>query len=254
MKIIGHRGAAGHEPENTLISFKKALDLGVDMIELDVHVLATGELIVMHDNKVDRTTDGTGYVRDYTFSELRKLDAGHGEKIPLLSEVLDLVDKKVPMNIELKGLGTAKSAAELIKEYKQEKGWTDDLFIVSSFNHIELAEFIQLMPSIHTGALSEGILIGYAAFAEELGSFSTNLSAEFVTPEFVDDAHKRNLEVFVYTINDESEIARMCALGVDGIFTNFPDEARLHMTSPAPSEILSSEPELLPETQLLAVS
>lgn len=228
MKIIGHRGAAGHEPENTLISFKKALDLGVDMIELDVYVLESGELVLMHDNKVDRTTNGAGYVTDYSFSELRKLDAGHGERVPLLTEVLDLIDKKVPVNIELKGLGTAKSVAALIQLYKDKKGWTDDLFLVSSFNHIELAEFIKLMPSIKTGALSEGILLGYSEYAERLGSSYANLSAEFITPELVDDAHKRNLEVYVYTINDESEVARMNDLGVDGIFTNFPDQARAY--------------------------
>ena len=229
MKIIGHRGAAGHEPENTLISFRKALELDVDMIELDVHVLKTGELVIMHDNKVDRTTDGTGYVMDYAFSELRELDAGHGERIPLLTEVLDLVDKKVPVNIELKGRATAKSVASLIQTYKDEKGWTDDLFIVSSFNHVELAEFMKLMPLIKTGALSEGILIGYSEYAEKLGSYSTNMSAEFVTPELVDDAHRRHLEVFVYTINDESEVTRMNELGVDGIFTNFPDQARAYL-------------------------
>jgi len=229
MKIIGHRGAAGHEPENTLISFKKALELNVDMIELDVYVLATGELVVMHDNKVDRTTNGAGYVMDYTFSELRELDAGHGEIVPLLSEVLDLIDKKVPVNIELKGRATAKSVASLIKIYKDEKGWTDDLFIISSFNHVELAEFAALMPLIKTGALTEGILLGYSEYAQRLGSFSANLSAEFVTAELVDDAHRRHLEVFVYTINDESEVTRMCDLGVDGIFTNFPDQARAYL-------------------------
>lgn len=229
MKIIGHRGAAGHEPENTLISFKKALELDVDMIELDVYVLKTGETVVMHDNKVDRTTNGKGYVMDYSFADLRKLDAGNGQKVPLLSEVLDLIDKKMPVNIELKGQGTAKSVAALITTYKEEKGWTDNLFVVSSFNHVELAEFIRLMPSIKTGALAEGILLGYSEFAQKLGSFSANVSAEFVTPELVDDAHKRNLEVFVYTVNDESEIARMCSLGVDGVFTNYPDQARMYM-------------------------
>jgi glycerophosphoryl diester phosphodiesterase len=229
MKIIGHRGAAGHEPENTLISFKKALELDVDMIELDVYMLKTGELVVMHDNKVDRTTNGAGYVMDYSFSDLRALDAGRGEKVPTLSEVLDLIDKKVPVNIELKGLHTAKSVALLIADYKNTKGWTDDLFIVSSFNHVELAEFAKLMPTVKTGALAEGILLGYSEYAEKLGSYSANLSAEFVTPELVEDAHKRNLEVFVYTINDESEVTRMCDLGVDGIFTNFPDQARAYV-------------------------
>jgi glycerophosphoryl diester phosphodiesterase len=167
-------------------------------------------------------------VTDYAFSDLRELDAGHGERVPLLGEVLDLIDKQVPVNIELKGPGTAKSVASLIQVYKEKKGWEDSLFVVSSFNHVELSEFIKLMPSIKTGALSEGILLGYSEYAERLGSSSANLSAEFVTPELIDDAHRRHLEVFVYTINDESEVARMNDLGVDGIFTNFPDQARAY--------------------------
>jgi len=100
---IGHRGAMGYEPENTLRSFKKALDLKVDMIELDVYVCKSDELIVIHDDKVDRTTNGQGYVVNKTFEELRTLDAGKNEKIPTLSEVLNLVNRKAKLNIELKG-------------------------------------------------------------------------------------------------------------------------------------------------------
>src|SRR5690242_11883524 len=95
MQIIGHRGASGYEPENTLASFKEALALGVDMIELDVYVIKTGELVVMHDSTVNRTTNGTGRVEALSLKELRQLDAGAGEKVPLLSEVLDLVNKAV---------------------------------------------------------------------------------------------------------------------------------------------------------------
>ena len=100
---VGHRGAAGHEPENTLRSFRKALDLGADMVELDVHLCGTGELVVIHDETVDRTTDGSGSVRDMPFHELRGLDAGKGERIPTLREVLDLLEGRAGVNIELKG-------------------------------------------------------------------------------------------------------------------------------------------------------
>ncbi len=227
MQIIGHRGACGYEPENTLASFRKALELGVEMIEFDVYVLKTGELIVIHDNTVDRTTNGTGYVTDFNFDELRTLDAGNGEAIPLLSEVLDLVDKKAGINIELKGIGTAAGVAGLITQYKNEKGWSDDLFMISSFNHVELREFSEIMPSIRIGAVIEGIPVDYAAFAERVGAFSATLSAEFITQEYVQDAHNRGLKVFAYTINDEPEVKRMQLLGVDGIFSDFPDKVRL---------------------------
>ncbi len=129
MKIIGHRGACGYEPENTISSFKKALELGVDAIELDVYVLGRGELVVIHDDKVDRTTNGKGYVLDYSFEELRKLDAGNGQTIPTLEEVLDLVNMKTSVNIELKGTGTAKAVASTIYNYLA-KGWSEEQLMV----------------------------------------------------------------------------------------------------------------------------
>ena len=113
---IGHRGAMGYEPENTLRSFKKALALKVDMIEFDVYVCKTGEVVVIHDDKVDRTTNGKGYVVQKTLQELTSLDAGKGEKIPLLEEALDCINKKVQVNIELKGEGTAEPVYKIIQK------------------------------------------------------------------------------------------------------------------------------------------
>ena len=223
IKKIGHRGAMGYEPENTLISFKKALDLNVDMTELDVYVCKTGELVVIHDDKVDRTTNGIGYVVEKTFDELRQLDAGKGEKIPTLSEVLDLIDKKIQINIELKGTGTARPVYELLEYYVKNKEWQYDDFLISSFNHYELKEFNTLNPNIKIGALITGIPIGYAEFAEKVNSSTVNPDIEFINKEFVDDAHNRGLDVYVYTVNDLDDIEKMKSLGVDGIFSNFPD-------------------------------
>ena len=220
---IGHRGAMGYEPENTLLSFKKAIDFGADAIELDVYVCKTGQLVVIHDDKVDRTTSGKGYVIEKSFDELKILDAGKRQKIPKLEEVLDLVANKIIVNIELKGADTAKPVAEVIKKYLQEKNWNAENFIVSSFNHIELKEFKKIMPNIKIGALIVGIPENYSEFAEKLGAYCVNLSIEFINQEFVDDAHKRNLKVFVYTVNDLDDINKMKLLGVDGIFSNFPD-------------------------------
>lgn len=213
----------GYEPENTILSFKKALELGVDAIELDVYACKTGELVVIHDDKVDRTSNGKGYVIEKTFDELRALDAGKGEKIPTLSEVLDLVNRKVKVNIELKGVGTAKPVSELIKHFIDNKGWLLDDFIVSSFNHYELKEFGAMTPAVKIGALIVGIPIGFAEFAEKLNAYSVNLCVEFINQEFVDDAHRRGMKVYVWTVNDADEIKRMKSLSVDGIFSNFPD-------------------------------
>ena len=220
---IGHRGACGYEPENTLLSFKKALKLNVDMIELDVYLCKTGELVVIHDDKVDRTTNGKGYITEKSFEELRQLDAGKGEKIPTLQEVLDLTNKKAKENIELKGEGTAKPVSKVIEKYVKEKGWSYDDFLVSSFNHYELLKFSKLNPNIKIGVLIKGTPIGFAEFAEKVNAYSVHLSLEFINKEFVEDAHKRGMKVFVWTVNDTDEMQRMKELGIDGIFSKFPD-------------------------------
>jgi len=220
---IGHRGAMGYEPENTLKSFKKALEFDIDAVELDVYVCKSGELVVIHDDKVDRTTNGKGYVIEKTFDELRELDAGQNEKIPLLSEVLDVIDKKVKINIELKGANTAKPVNDLIEKYVKNKGWKYENFLISSFNHYELKQFNEINPDIEIGALITGIPIDFAEFAEKVNAKYVNLCIEFINQEFVDDAHNRGMKVFVWTVNDLDDIERMKALGIDGIFSNFPD-------------------------------
>lgn len=220
---IGHRGAMGYAPENTLISFKKALDLRVDMIELDVYVCKTGELVVIQDDKVDRTTNGKGWVTEMTFEELRSLDAGQGEKIPTLEEVFNLADEKTKINVELKGPETAKPVLSLIDNYVSSKRFSYDDFLISSFDHHELVKAKKINPDIKIGALITGVPIDYAKFGQDLGAYSVNLCREFINQEFVDDAHKKGLKVLVWTVNDHDEIKRMKDLGVDGIFSNFPD-------------------------------
>lgn len=220
---IGHRGAMGYAPENTLKSFKKALELNVDMIELDVYACKSGELVVIHDDKLDRTTNGKGYVVEKNLDELRNLDAGQGEKIPLLSEVLDVIQRRSKVNIELKGENTAKPVHDLIENYVKNKSWEYEDFMISSFNHYELKKFGELNKNIKLGALIVGIPIGFAEFAQKINAHSVNLCVEFINQEFVDDAHRRGLKVYVWTVNDFDEIKRIKNLHVDGIFSNFPD-------------------------------
>ena len=220
---IGHRGACGYEPENTLRSFRKALELDVDMIELDVHRCRSGDLVIIHDNRVDRTTNGRGYVSEMELEELRSLDAGKGEKIPILREVLDMIGGRVAVNIELKGEGTAKPVFDMIEHYVREQNWSYDDFMVSSFNHYELLEFVEMNSSVRIGALMEGIPLGYAEFAERLRANAVSTSLEFVNRDFIDDIHKRGMKVFVYTVNEPEDIERMRSLGVDGVFTNYPN-------------------------------
>ncbi len=220
---IGHRGAVGYEPENTLLSFKKALELNVDMIELDVHVCKTGEVVVIHDDKVDRTTNGKGFVLKRTFQALRALDAGKGQKIPILQEVLDIVNRKAKINIELKGKGTAKPVSDIIEKYVKEKGWLDDDFLISSFNRHELQKFYQLNPKVRLGILIGRTAVGFERIAKKIHAYSVNTKMELVNKNFVDDARKKGLRVFVWTVNDFKDIERMKLLEVDGICSDFPD-------------------------------
>jgi len=218
---IGHRGAMGHAPENTLLSFKKALELGTPCVETDVYYV-DNHLMVFHDDRLDRTTNGSGYLMDHSFDALRSLDAGNGERIPTLNEVFETIDRRAGVNIELKGSGTAQPVADLIATLRQ-LGWRDELILVSSFNHRELETVRQIDPHIRIGVLMVGLPVDDAAFAAELGAYSVHLSLEFIDRRFVADAHLRGLRVFVFTVNHPEDIERMEGLGVDGVFTNYPE-------------------------------
>ncbi len=225
MVAIGHRGAAGYEPENTLRSFKKALALRADMLECDVHLSKDGELIVIHDGTLDRTTDGRGPVTRYTAAELRRMDAGEGEYVPTLREVVALIAKKVPLNIELKGTGSGAAIARFIAE-RMKEGWDAEDFIVSSFRRSELEAFRRLNKDVRIGVLVSGIPGPLIPAAKELGAYSINPYRCFVTRKFVGSAHKAGLKVFSWTVDEMEDIARMRALGVDGVFSNFPDKVK----------------------------
>ena len=219
---VGHRGAAGHEPENTLRSFRRAMEFGADMVELDVHLCGSGELVVIHDETVDRTTDGSGEVAKMTLDELRTLDAGRGERIPTLQEVIDLATGRMGINIELKGLGTAGPALKHIKG-AVDMGWKVSGFHVSSFHLDEISAIRELSEDVRTGvlfALDDG---GIMEFAERNRAYSLNPNHRTITPEFVARAHERGLKVFAWTVNEPEDIARMKELGVDGIISDHPD-------------------------------
>jgi len=219
---VGHRGAAGHEPENTLRSFRRAMELGADMVELDVHLCGSGELVVIHDETLDRTTDGTGEVAKMTLNELRALDAGEGERIPTLQEVIDLATGRMGINIELKGLGTAEPTLEHIED-AVEKGWDRSGFQVSSFHIGELSAIRELSEDVRTAvlfALDDG---GIMEFAELNSAYSINPNHRAVTSDLVTKAHDRGLKIFAWTVNEPEDIARMKGLDVDGIISDYPD-------------------------------
>ena len=219
---IGHRGARGHEPENTLRSVRRALELGAHGIEIDVRA-ADGELVVIHDAKLDRTTNGRGDVSRKSFAELRALDAGQGERIPTLREVFETVDRRAFINIELKGRRTAGPVGALIAEFVEQRGWRCEDFLVSSFFHTELRAVGDRRIPIALLLTRPSRL--YALSARHVRACAVNPALRFVTQRFVEDAHRRGLKVFVYTVNEPADIARMREWGVDGVFTDFPERA-----------------------------
>lgn len=221
MLCIAHRGAMGYTPENTLKSLAKAIELGAGWVEVDVHYV-DNHIIVMHDERLERTTNGEGYLADKSFSYLRSLDAGEGEKIPTLDEVLDLIWEKAAINIELKGPGTAQPVMELLHK-RITRGWGIDNFLVSSLNHKSLYEIRKMDKIIPIGILLAGISYNCPAIAEDLKAYSVNQDICFVNDDFVNDTHNRGFKVFVYTVNNLDDIKKMKAMGVDGIFTDYPD-------------------------------
>ncbi len=215
---IGHRGAKGYYPENTLASFAHALALGCDWIELDVY-LAHGELLVIHDKAVDRTTNGHGLISDYSLAALRALDAGNGQQIPLLGEVLDMIDGRCGVNVELKGPGTAAPVSECLNNYVQ-RGWPQSAFLISSFDHLELA---RADPGFRRGVLFGALPADWLASCQALSGWSANFYQKDVTPDLVNTAHDNGLKVLTYTANDHEDIQRVLNAGVDGVFSDYPD-------------------------------
>ena len=220
---IGHRGAAGYEPENTLRSFARAIELKCGAVEFDVRLAASGEAVVIHDSTLERTTNGQGKVCAKSLAELKTLDAGKGERIPTLEEALDLIDGKAVANIEIKDDEATGSVINIIDKYVKTRGRHYGDFIVSSFNHLNLWRAKELSPGIITGALIDTLTHGFADFAGELGCCCVNTPAGCVTRQFIDELHGKDIRVFVFTVNDPGEIKQMKAPGVDGIFSDFPD-------------------------------
>jgi glycerophosphoryl diester phosphodiesterase len=223
MLKIGHRGAMGYAPENTLASFAKALELGADGVELDVRLCRSGELVVIHDRRVDRTTDGSGWVSEMTLEELKALRVKGGEGIPTLDEVLDFLDHRALIDIELKEEGTAEAAARLLEKRIQGGRWQAEDFLVTSFDHYELLRFHRFLPEVPFGPLVVAKPLGYGRMAQEMGAPYLLPYFEFVDRPLVEDAHARGVKVLTWTVDGEEDIARMMDLGVDGLIGNFPD-------------------------------
>lgn len=223
MLKIAHRGARGYEPENTLKSFQKALDLHADGIELDVHLSSDGHLIVIHDETIDRTTNGKGFVNTFTLAELKTFLIDDQYEIPTLKEVFDLINKKCLINIELKGLGTADKVAALIEEYIADQKWNYGHFIVSSFNWDLLQETSNLNSNITIGVLTEEDVEKALAFAELIEAEAIHPDYQLLNLENVQEMQEKGFLVLPWTVNNPEDIQKIKSYHVDGIISDFPD-------------------------------
>lgn len=230
-KIIGHRGAPTLAPENTMASFRAAVELGVDGIETDVQETRDGYLVLCHDEMLNRTTNGTGLIKDHTLSELRELSAGlwfdkkfESERIPTLKELLDLVvDKDIFINIEIKSgvilyPDIEKHVIDMIHDYKM-----NDRVILSSFNHYSLLECKKIDCSIKTGALYMAGLVAPWEYAKRIGADALHPLFYNIRPEIMEGVKKNGIMVNPFTVNNEPEMKYMIAMGVDGIITDRSD-------------------------------
>lgn len=240
--LFAHRGSLLEAPENTLASFRRALAYDIAGLELDVHLSRDGEVIVMHDYRVDRTTDGRGWIKDFTLSELKALDAGswfhprfHGETVPTLGEVCELVrGTTVALNIELKNNliaydGLEAKVLQLIDDFNY---W--DRVVLSSFNHNSLYKIRQFHRSVQTGILYSHRLFKPWAYARELGATALHPEYRRLDEQTVKKAHASGLAVNSYTVNERSHMKRLFTWGVNHVITdNLPRFARLINDSPS---------------------
>jgi len=222
--VIGHRGAKGHIAENTLVSIKKAIELGADGVEIDVFLCKSGEIVVFHDKKLDYLTNGKGLIESKTLSELKKLRVlGTNEQIPTLNEVFDIIDKNTFLNIELKGSNTAKSSLDIVKEQLNNNKVLYNNILFSSFNWEELQDLRDLDSKIKIALVTGKDPLMAIGPALKLGAIAINPTYKKLNKKVIEEIFKAGLKVYTWTVNDKEDIKRMKKLGVNGIITDFPE-------------------------------
>ena len=224
MLKIAHRGANGYKPENTLEAFQKALDLNADGIELDIHLSIDGHLIVMHDETIDRMTNGKGFVNTLSLPELKSFLIADKYEIPTLNEVFDLIDKKCLINIELKNADTAVKVVALINDSILKKNWKYEHFIVSSFDWNALQEVHNLDSKILIGVLTETDLDSALAFAESIKAYAIHPDYNLLNEENTKQIQEKGFWVLPWTVDELEDIQKMKNYNVNGIITDFPDK------------------------------
>ncbi|WP_261319548.1 glycerophosphodiester phosphodiesterase [Microbulbifer agarilyticus] len=218
---FAHRGYPKRATENTLQAITHALEFDIDGVEIDVWNVG-GELMVKHDRRLGRLLAGQELLTDMAPAALRKMLLPGGEKVPTLREVLELIGNNAQLNIELKGPNCAALAAKELEAYVRDNGASYEQYILSSFDHRQVYQCLQLIPQVRRGVLIDGVPLDLAACAEPLEAYSLHHSLNFVCPEIIADGHKRGLKSYVFTVNHPHDLNLVAAMGADGVFTDEP--------------------------------
>ena len=229
MLVIAHRGASGHAPENTLAAFRRAVALGASFIETDLHLSRDAHFVAIHDDTVNRTTNGQGKVHDLTLVDLRRLDAGSwfgsefsGERIPTLEEILEFSKKNdVVFYLELKPAGAWGGEHALIGALRESGEIART--IVISFDAGIIAALRKIEPTLMTGLLFDGQTDQPLERAVEVGARQLAVRGDLVTPALIAEAHKRDLQIVCWTVNQPAHMRMLIEAGVDGIMSDYPD-------------------------------
>ena len=225
MIVVGRRGAMGHALENTIESVKKAIQLNVDGIEIDVFKSKTGELVVYHDPFLSRLSNSNAFIEQISLDSIKKVELKGGLSIPTLKEVIDIIPEKIFLNIELKGSNTAFKTNKVIIEYLKDFNLPPSKFIISSFRWDELKKFRDLNNDIPIAILVDSLykIDNAIKLAKEINAIALNPNNKFITKKIVNKIQSNNIKVFPYTINSPKNIKRMKLMGVDAIITDYPE-------------------------------
>lgn len=210
-------------PENSLAAITRALDAGVDAVEIDIYQVG-GELLVTHDRRLGRVLSGQGIITALPLAYLREQTLENGEKLPTLRDILALVGDRALLNIEIKGANCVPVLQQQLEAFVRDHQLGFEHYIVSSFDHQQLYQSLQLIPQVKRAVLIEGIPLDYAQCCEPLKAYAFNTHLSFITSELMGDARKRGLKNWVYTVNSEDDWRWLHSLGVDGVFTDKPDQ------------------------------
>jgi len=224
MLKIAHRGASGYEAENTIAAFKKAIEIGADMIELDVRMCKTGEVIVIHDPKIDRTTNGFGVVNKKTLEEIKTFRTSNGETIPTLRETLDVIHRKVIVNINVKEDAALEPTAKLMYEYVAEKGWKYSDFIISCSRIFKLKRLKKKYPKLLIAPIIVLLPSLWTRIAKSCKPYSFSVHKYALNKKLIEFAKKKNIHLYVWTLNSDEDLEKYKHMDITGIITNYPDK------------------------------